>query len=107
MKLNAKRQIEGKPACETDFLEGEGWCVELARAANSPELVLLSYRGDADKLEGATALDQGKYALCPPDQDELPIKIERGVPCGFGFWLDVRGCESRCSICSQSERARK
>ena len=75
MKLKAKRQIEGKPVCETDFLEGEGWCVELARAANSPELVLLSYRGDADKLEGATALDQGKYALCPPDQDELTLHL--------------------------------
>ena len=49
MKADLTRHYNGKPVQETDHLEGDGWCLELARAVKTRELVFVLYQGEGIK----------------------------------------------------------
>lgn len=71
MKRHSTRHNNGKPTQETDFIEGNGWCVELARAVNTQELIFVFYKGEGEQIGLHRTLTWQGKALVPPEQDEV------------------------------------
>lgn len=85
MKKVSTTEISGKPVQETDFIQGNGWCVDLAWANNPRELIFVLYKGEGTQIECHKKLVwQGKM-LVPPEQDQVlqhvrfPVSIRNEV----------------------------
>lgn len=70
MRASAKRYYRGKLVIQTDFLAGEGWFVELVRAATS-QLVQVRYKSDGTNFEANLHFSCGDSVLGVPDEDEI------------------------------------
>jgi ribosomal protein L34 len=70
MRAKPTRYFEGRPVIETDFIAGKGWFVELARARDTSQLVLVLFSGDIVAKQARPYLLYGKSVLFPPEEDE-------------------------------------
>jgi hypothetical protein len=71
MKMVSTRHINGMPVQVTDFIEGDGWCVELVRNARTRELALALYEGEGTPIRVGREITCAGKVLIPPEQNQV------------------------------------
>jgi hypothetical protein len=76
----------GKPGQQTDFEEGNGWCLEMVRANSTREFLFAFHKSNETKVQVVREIMWASTVLIPLKNDEVlqhvrfPVSISHEVP---------------------------